>query len=684
MKQKYIVAIIAALLGLLLFATSVVFSAPMAQTATPTAVPAYVIDTGNYRVITITQVGVGTSYEDVSWANADYPTATTRLIGFYIVADASDYLENFTGGVYGSGLLAPPYIYNNIGAELVARQRVTLSLDDHEDAWSYYTTDNSPYPSFGTCNTISIAAFFPGYPCDNSFTHNNPYSGTTPNVWSDMRFRFYASTTDPYGVGNPLDEGTPQVTIEYTVYPLIMLIDGATLPTSTPTPTPTAGTPGYATQLPFPTEYCITATTGAATPTPYYDGSPTPTPTGTLVTPTPTGTFIAPTATVTSTAGAPDIYVSDVFKFPTSLSPWTKTSVFLFPPPVGASWSTEHGPDDISGTVRLTYNEISHPVTSTVAPAGGIVWTRGSNIPSPLYVKVSVKSDTVYAGSYNYLVLHTKDVRGFWAVADAQMIGTGWREITFYTADFAPYSAIGFAAYSCNSPSWHTCNPVSYSAGTLAGALVDNIQILAGSYANTLATRPCPETGSDNEYRICRLYVTTIDVYAACRPPEDWLNVGGWLSWLRCRIEKYFAFDQIVNGAQLQSMYTFGYTQEPLGSAADFAILIQEGRDSFEQARAEQPGTFTVPDMDVFFSTGGLEPIVLTVPGHDDDYLIQCPPQFNTVNEGIRKGLCFSIYAVKTQPASYVFIQALNWLANLAAFIFLLQTVRVSVQSASM
>jgi len=683
MKQKYIVAIIAALLGLLLFATTIVFSAPLAQTATPTATPEYVVDTDNSRTCTITQVGAGISYCEVQWLDADYPTSTRRLIGFYVVADATDYLENFTGGNYGVGLSAPPYVYNSsISNELVYRQRVTGSIDAHQDAWSYYITDNSPYPSAGNC--AGVLAFFPGEVCDELYGQNNPYVGTEPAVWSDMRLKFFASSTDPFGIGHPDDEGTPQVTIEYVAYPVVMLIGGATLPTSTPTPTPTSGTPGYATQLPFPTEYCITATTGAATPTPYYDGSPTPTPTGTLVTATPTGTFIAPTATVTSTAGAPDIYVSDVFKFPTSLSPWTKTSVFLFPPPVGASWSPEHGPDDISGTVRLTYNTISHPVTGTVAPAGGMVWTRGSNIPAPLYVKVSVKSDSIYAGSYNYLVLHTKDVRGFWAVADAQMIGTGWREITFYTADFAPYSAIGFAAYSCNSPSWHTCNPVSYSSGTLAGALVDNIQILAGSYANTLATRPCPETGSDNEYRVCRLYINTIDVAAVCQSPDDWLNVGGWLNWLGCRIEKYFEFDQIVNGAQLQSMYTFGYTQEPLGSAADFAILIQEGRDSFEQARADQPGTFTVPDMDVFFSTGGLEPIVLTVPGHDDDYLIQCPPQFNTVNEGIRKGLCFAIYAVKTQPASYVFIQALNWLANLAAFIFLLQTVRVSVQTASM
>ena len=644
MNKKLIVGLIIAILAVLLAVSGGVGAAPAAQsTATPTMqISGFFLgdSLGNYSI----GRGSGTGYAEV-WQNIGHqPPPGYDMVGwvYTVVYDTGYYIRRHEN--------LPSY-----------------------DAWFWGQTSDQNVTVSGdlVCSSGYYAQFTPTQICDqvtNNATYKgllntagSAYTGESKNhVWSCW---FSPGKTGPCQL---LD-----------LRPIYAYRNGNTPVPATRTSTPT-GTPQYATGLPFPTLPCITATNvlSGATPTPFIAGSASPTPTGTWATATP--------AVTSTTTSQNNTFLSEVFEFDNSLSPWTKFSAWVASQPVEAAWSHENGPDGISGTVRMTYNTLSHPVTSTVGPLGGIVWTRGTGVsntvPGPLFLKLSIKSDNLFNGRWNWVALWAKDSRGLWAVIDQDTISTGWREITLNASNFEPYTYLGLAVYSCYDQNWESCEPTAYSDGVSAGALVDNIQIIAGNNASTLAFQACPQ-GNGKDYKICRLYINSVDVFSRCTTPADWSNVSGWVSWLGCRIEKYFSFDQQVNGGQLQRMYTFGYTQEPMGTMLDVGILVQQGRDTFIAIENTSPKTFGVPNFDSLFSTSGLGPIDLYVPQPGNTlYLDQCPDQFDTVNEGVRRGLCFGIYMIKSQPATHAVLLMFNWMLNIGAFLFMLTTGLKAVQ----
>jgi hypothetical protein len=288
-------------------------------------------------------------------------------------------------------------------------------------------------------------------------------------------------------------------------------------------------------------------------------------------------------------------------------------------------------------------------------------------------VQFSAKTDQVLTGRHNYLVVW-QAAGGVWRRAHAEEIMGLWSQyVAVADSGGAPTTGIGLQAVSCAS-TIDTCTSsqaYTYTVGTEAGALVDNVRLWGGSNADNQVLPVCT-TGTDSngrQYRICIVPVNQVDAYDDCVAPANMFDLAGWIPWLGCRIEKYFAWNK-TNDGQISDLRDFGNTQEPIGTMNDIGNLAYETKQIIDQLKAEQPTTFASPDFSQLFSTSGLGPIDLYVPGggDSDTVLVNCPVPQGNVNQGFRKGACWAIWMLKSMPATVLFLNMVQFLIDLGFF----------------
>jgi len=435
-------------------------------------------------------------------------------------------------------------------------------------------------------------------------------------------------------------------------------IHTTTLPTETPFPTAS----------PPPTQpiACITVT-----PQPTSTRQPTPTPFG--LTPLPTSTPITATPTATPAPG----FVSDISKFQSTLSPWTAL-ISTRPGAQNATWSSEIGPDTLSGAAFLPYTiDYDGVISTTSAPSGAIIFVRAEGFPTPIRLTGNFKSDPVQQFHDNYVrVLYLDpDYNGVGQAAFVHVgirsIGSVWSQLDFTIlpgqfGGSGKVTAIIIDGVASGTPVESQGGLTSYGYtfdGRQAGAFADDVRFYAGANAIATSFPVCQGSGPTGPppvpTKTCTIRLVNVDVYSGCKTPESVIDLIGWLSYWFCRVWRFFSFLN-ENRAQLQAIMDRQALAEPIGTLNEldeaFAIL----KDIF----ASVGNTYNTADYRAVNWSGLLDWSFLDrpiLPSTEDispsTYMGSCPTELANVSQVTSRSACYIVYILRSKMSILGFMQ---------------------------
>lgn len=195
--------------------------------------------------------------------------------------------------------------------------------------------------------------------------------------------------------------------------------------------------------------------------------------------------------------------------------------------------------------------------------------------------------------------------------------------------------------------------------------LVDDINISIGDLADAALPR-CPGAGlgpnAGRGSKICPIAAQTVDVLNVCTPPTDFIDIGGWIGWIWCRVRAYFTWVN-QNRDQIVAMQSSQNDVEPFGSMVDLVSVSAIVAGKLDALQSQNKSNGVAPyDFANMMDTSALgRPIHLTVVTSTSyAYIAQCPADLITQNNDVLHGACMSVYFLRATPA----VQIVQWGLN--------------------
>ncbi|MCS6909082.1 MAG: hypothetical protein NZM11_00710 [Anaerolineales bacterium] len=430
-----------------------------------------------------------------------------------------------------------------------------------------------------------------------------------------------------------------------------------TTPTPTPTPTPAPATPFPVLQACIPANMIATSTPTRAAPTATPYGTRTPQPSAT---PTATNT---PGPTPTRTPADFNVLAN----FDTGLAPWNVNSR---PPPV--THSSQPGQDGRPGFALLTFgadgtpNEPGEPMSFGLEPGNVLVYqSNGAPLPRPLRVVADVQFPQLLAGMYAYFMVyyfHDEGLgQGRWVLAGYERVNVAWHRITVHIE--APPNRVVRAiavrgvvgASSINHPLGFI--PMEWNGGVQ----VDNLRIAGGRLANdpvAVGLPVCagsggiPGTGTTRPIQMCTIAANNINVFR-CPTPSNLVDIGLWISWLRCNIQTYFNFSA-ENHAQVMALMDRNKRHQPFTAILDLTqSLVIVGEAVRELSAMPSANDIPAPDWTRLLDARVLDEFSqVGPPGSDDQAAFEaaqraCPAVLQEMSRTMAPAMCYGVYALK-------------------------------------
>jgi hypothetical protein len=354
-----------------------------------------------------------------------------------------------------------------------------------------------------------------------------------------------------------------------------LLTDELATPTPTASPTPAAATPFPVVQACIPASSVITptATIAPRTPTPFGTRTPVATPTRT------------PTAGPTATNTPLDLNILTDFK--TTFAPWTTNGAAPL-----ITRSELPGPNSQPGSALMPFS--GDPTQSTLgqlpnaspAPNGNLLVFERLDMPRTIRLVADVQHPELLGGMYTYLQVFYWPDGGLgtvpWVLAANIRVNVAWHTVTTLInvpASQYPPRAIALRAVTGMSS---IENPLGFIPQAAPGGVqLDNLRLTAGRDANSplaVGLPVCAGSGGAQPparpaTKVCNVTVVQKDIYAVCQAPQSILEIGTWISWMVCRVQRYFGF-LLENRQQIEQMRERQAANEPLGTLIEVPDVI--------------------------------------------------------------------------------------------------------------
>lgn len=482
----------------------------------------------------------------------------------------------------------------------------------------------------------------------------------------------------------------------------------AEIPYTTPTAVPATATPASWLMMPcLPVTATATYTLSVRTPTPYGRTATPPgatiTPGGPTLTPMPTGT---PNPSASS-------YDSGVFHFDTDVAPLEASGQvnsagshkFL-------EWSNTIGYDGNPGAAYFDGGGASNVLTLSVSSLAygfnAVTWHKTGGFGSGP-VAVSFYAKTSYqqmAGDRHmlriwYLDPHYDSAGPAWVTfwspthgdpayvfgVDGLELSSNWNHIGYLITPVGGsghIDAIGITNEAYSELSYpYVYNPTF-------GVYLDDLRVTYGD-ANYTHFEICgpgggglsPGTGEwgpggpNRPGQVCIVTISTIDVTtSACTQPAEWTDIGGWISWVWCRITAYFTWIK-QNNDQLSAMVNSQIGIEPFGSITEMGGVVGTISNELDMLQQANHNNGVAPyDFANLMDMSALDqkPDLHVVTSTSYDYLAQCPSEIISQDSTAMRSACMSIYLLRTTPA----VQIIQWILN-GAFVIMLIYVTINI-----
>lgn len=471
-------------------------------------------------------------------------------------------------------------------------------------------------------------------------------------------------------------------------------------PTSTPTTESTS-----APTSPPSTQFCLTATpvpsrTTVPTTTPNGQATTTrtPTPTGTLPTSTPTTN---PNATATSTQTGAD----GVEYFNGGYGKWNLNASNTMNGGINqASYDSTtsatylgHGQDPNSGAVRMTYKSAVARVANVRADYEIAFWYK---VQVYSIVKLWARIPVTSTGGPTPTPSPTPDYG-----IPIQPCDVCPGDVTYYWKELSTATSDGLVAgYNNAEPNvWKfaTLRVPSWVNETSAIALVitptegitntaviwvdeifiRRVQSGGGGGSDSYPTGyvpVCPNGSSSSGgpilpvTRECKVAKKTVDVLKQCVAPASLLDVGGYISWLGCRIYVYFNF-QKENTAAVTEFRSRYNNAEPFGSLLEMGSVLDLINNRFKDLPAA-PSIFTV-NWASLYDLSQITSVKINYPPNEDPQMQRdCGIILAGASDGASRAICFIVSHVKVDTP--FFFPVMNLWINTIAITSLLLYVR--------
>lgn len=439
--------------------------------------------------------------------------------------------------------------------------------------------------------------------------------------------------------------------------------------------------PGIATPIPQGALPCITGTTSItptvrATMTPFVRGTP----------PAPYTVTVRP---VSSTVG----YDSGVMSFDNDVSQLSAVGAMNSGeyPHKFLRWSSEPGNDGRPGVAMLhagignVYTVTAQEMLSNSVVA--VFKTGGYTGP----VAVSFYARTAYtltSGANHSMRVWYLDPdysgpgQGMWVAShtgqldvppDPQFpLSNVWRKFGAAVTAVGGSGKIAAIAvsderYALGSPDTPPC-PVSGGGMSYGCVYLDDLRIAYGDAAGLVlpycdGTDPNGVNGRNPlAVKTCVIPITTIDLSATCIAPTG-IDLGQWLSYLWCRIWRFFGFFQ-ENRDQVDAIIARQSINEPFGSIFETGAIYDDLGNSVETLRASNKPQSQNPIewVGMFLDGSALDqPAQFAVPdiASAQTYMASCPNEAMFSNS-TANGACMALYMMRQTIIITLFQWGLN------------------------
>lgn len=523
--------------------------------------------------------------------------------------------------------------------------------------WAYgiWVTGNSPWGDVGfrgswrPLNRILVGGNSSGYISARSGGQTEVnVSDPTPSA---ICHQYIPGQDSQCGFDLYYDPAGYQVTVRFYLY-LEMAVA-----TPTPTPQPQA-TPFPVAQACIPASQVAgpTPTLPARTPTPY--GTRTPTATPTPGTPAPTATPVVPGINV-------------INRFDTALSPWNITTGSTSP-----VWSADPGPNGSPGIAFVPFNGASLPRTegdtTPNIPAGALAYIPGTQIATPFRIVADVQVPDAPLGYYYYLrMFYRRGADNVWVLAGVTRVNVAWHTITVSASPTISVTAVALhASYALMPIESNFFIP----GDSTDGVQIDNLRLTAGPASNDPLAVGLPicagsggaQTPTPPQTKVCYITVVQTDVYEVCKAPETILEVGLWVNWLVCRVQRYFSFLK-ENRAQLDTINNRQRENQPIGPLLEVPTVVDTGYQIVADiGRVNAATDYRSVDWSTFvnWQVFNADPFLISAPDPNalDQEQFACDLGITNVPPNMYRGACFAINTVRAKTP---LLPLLQWVLDI-------------------
>jgi hypothetical protein len=345
--------------------------------------------------------------------------------------------------------------------------------------------------------------------------------------------------------------------------------------------------------------------------------------------------------------------INIINRFDSSLSPWTTTTGSTSP-----TWSAEPGPNGSPGIAFVPFNGASLPrgvgETTTNIPAGALAYISTSQIASPWRIVADVQVPNAPLGYYYYLrTFYRRGADNVWVLAGVSRINVAWHTITIAASPTVSVTAVALHASYGLLP---IENNFFIPSDSTDGVQIDNLRLTAGPASNdplAVGLPICAGSGGARaptppQTKICYITVVQTDVYSVCKAPETILEVGLWINWLVCRVQRYFTFLK-ENRAQIDVISNRQRENQPIGPLLEVPAVVDTGFQIVSDiARVNAATDYRSLDWSDLTDWRVLsEPLVLPTPTLNQEF--GCDLGIKNLPLNMYQGACFAINTVRAK-----------------------------------